>query len=164
MTKCAYCGTRILFGGTGRGGFRYCNQSCQDRGALLSSSQEIPESIVQENVLRVHQGHCPKCGGSGPIDIHVVYRVWSALVITRWSNTPQLSCRSCGMKAHLAGSVSSLGLGWWGFPWGLVMTPIQVGRNIAAALQCADASTPSERLEAMVRLSLRQQEETTSRG
>ena len=31
-------------------------------------------------------------------------------------------------------------LGWWGFPWGLLLTPIQVGRNLAGAFQAAPAS------------------------
>ena len=48
----------------------------------------------------------------------------------RGTVTPQISCRRCGLKSQAAGAAFPLVLGWWGFPWGLVVTPVQIGRNI----------------------------------
>jgi hypothetical protein len=44
--------------------------------------------------------------------------------------------------------------GWWGFPWGLIMTPVQLGRNLIGALGGSEAAAPSPELEKMVRTML----------
>lgn len=154
MASCDSCGSTILFGGVRQGDRRFCNARCQSAGALMQISSSIPEGQVTEAIWRVHQGMCPKCQGPGPVDVYTSHSVWSALVITRWSSQPQLSCRSCGVKAQLGAAALSLVVGWWGFPWGLLLTPIQVIRNVAGILSPPDAYTPSPKLERQVRLSL----------
>jgi len=152
MAKCDYCGSTIVFGGKRQGELRFCNASCAQRGALLAVSRQIPESIVNEAVLRVHDGLCPKCSGSGPVDVHVHHQVWSALILTSWRSTPQISCRSCGIKSQMGNTVFSLVLGWWGFPWGLLVTPVQIVRNVVGMLRSPDPLKPSPRLEKAVRM------------
>lgn len=157
MAKCDNCGSTILFGGKRQGNLRFCNARCAGQGALLAISQQVPQNIVSESVLKVHQGPCPKCGGSGPVDVHVHHRVMSALVITSWRSTPQISCRSCGTKAQLIDTGVSLLLGWWGFPWGLIFTPVQIVRNITGMLRGPDPLQPSPQLEKSVRMSIASQ-------
>jgi hypothetical protein len=154
MSKCAYCGATIVFGGSRVGDQRYCNSTCAQRGALLALSRQMPESVINQQVLTVHQGHCPQCGGSGPIDVHTSYKVYSFLVITRWMNTPQISCRPCGVKKQMTGLAISLVLGWWGFPWGLIMTPVQIVRNLSGAFSGPDPIRPSDQLERLVRVNI----------
>lgn len=154
MAKCDYCSSTIIFGGKRQGELRFCNATCAARGALLQVSRQIPDNIVQEAVLRTHQGLCPKCGGAGPVDVHVRHQVWSAVVLTQWKSQPQISCRSCGIKSQLGGSAFSLVLGWWGFPWGLLITPIQVGRNVFGMTRGPDPFTPSPKLEKAVRMTM----------
>jgi hypothetical protein len=154
MAKCDYCGSTIIFGGKRRGELRFCNDTCSGRGALLQISRQVPENTVNEAVLRAHQGLCPKCGGAGPVDVHVHHQVWSALVLTSWKSSPQISCRSCGVKSQLGGSAFSLVLGWWGFPWGLLVTPIQIGRNVFGMLHGPDPLKPSAKLEKAVRMNI----------
>lgn len=86
MTKCSYCGTRILFGGKAHGDRRFCNETCYRKQALVDLSKQVPEDAVHKSVWDIHQGRCPKCGGNGPVDVHVSYRVWSALVLTSWQS------------------------------------------------------------------------------
>lgn len=170
MAKCDYCSSTIIFGGKRQGELRFCNDKCAGRGALLQFSRQIPENIVQEAVLRTHQGLCPKCGGAGPVDVHVQHQVWSALVLTSWKSSPQISCRPCGVKSQLVGSAFSLVLGWWGFPWGLLVTPIQIGRNVAGMLRGHDPLRPSPKLEKAIRMTLaakavaQQRSQATSAG
>jgi hypothetical protein len=154
MAKCDYCNSTIIFGGKSDANGRFCNQKCQARGALLAISRQIPESSIQQEVWKVHQGACPKCNGSGPVDVHVSHKVWSALVLTQWSSTPQVSCRSCGMKSQLTGTAFSLVLGWWGFPWGLLFTPVQTARNIAGMVSPPEPSKPSPQLEKIIRMAI----------
>src|SRR5215470_7741425 len=154
MSKCDYCGSTVIFGGRRDSNGRFCNQKCQARGALLAISRQLPETTVQQQVWKVHQGPCPKCNGAGPIDVHVSHKVWSAVVLTSWSSTPQISCRSCGMKSQMTASALSLVLGWWGFPWGLIFTPVQIGRNIYAIASPPESTKPSAQLEKIVRMSM----------
>jgi len=154
MARCAACNSTILFGGKRDANGRFCNQTCQARGELLAAAKDIPDAIVREQVWQIHQGTCPKCGGAGPVDVHVTHRVWSAVFLTSWKSTPEISCCSCGRKGQWVGVASSALLGWWGFPWGVVFTPIQIAKNLAAIARPADASTPSPQLEKMVRMKM----------
>ena len=151
MTRCDYCGSTILFGATRDGQRAYCNASCAEKGILAAQSREIPDDAVRAEVARVHGGPCPKCRGAGPVDVETSYRVWSAIYVTNWSSRPQVSCRRCGVRARLGDTVYSLLLGWWGFPWGFLITPIQIVRNIAGLFRGVSAA-PSPQLAGMVRL------------
>lgn len=157
MARCDYCNSMILMGGTTLGDLRFCNQKCADKGQLLIRSQQVPEAHVQELVHRMHQGPCPKCGGAGPIDVFTTHRIWSAVLLTSWKNEVQVSCRSCGTKSQLLGVLSCLVLGWWGFPWGLIMTPVQVVKNIGGLMRKVDTTQPSPDLARIARLHLASQ-------
>jgi hypothetical protein len=157
MATCDSCGSTILFGGKRDANGRFCNEKCQARGGLLARAKQVPDETVREQLWKTHQGMCPKCSGPGPVDVYTSHKVWSALLLTRWTSTPQISCRGCGRKSQWAGVGFSLILGWWGFPWGLIMTPIQIGRNLAGIGHSADASTPSPQLEKTIRMTIASQ-------
>ncbi len=161
MAKCDACGSTILFGGKRNGDLRFCNDRCLARGASISTAREIPEDVVRQRVWSVHQGRCPRCNGPGPVDVHVSHRVWSALVLTSWKSEPRISCRSCGVKRQIGDAAFSLAFGWWGIPWGLVLTPVQIGRNVVGTMRGPDPSAPSEQLSKHVRLTLAAQAAAT---
>jgi hypothetical protein len=102
----------------------------------------------------MHQGACPKCKGPGPVDVHTSYWVWSALALTRWGTQQQITCRGCAMKRQVGNLALSGILGWWGFPHGLLLTPVQLWRNARALVVPPDPSQPSPRLVQMARLQL----------
>ena len=154
MANCSYCGSTILFGGKQDGELRFCNAKCQEKGVLVRVSRELPGPLVDQAIRSTHDGNCPKCQGPGPVDVHVSFRVWSALILTSWSSRPQLSCSSCGWKAKLGDALFCLGLGWWGFPWGLILTPVQVGRNLIGIATPPDPAIPSEKLRNLVSIHL----------
>ena len=88
------------------------------------------------------------------MDIYKIHCAWSIFILTNWSSTPQVCCRRCATKWQLGGILFSLLLGWWGFPWGLIFTPFQVGRNIIGLFWGPDAGKPSTALRDIVRLHL----------
>jgi hypothetical protein len=157
MASCAACNTTILFGGVREGEDRFCNTTCHGRGYLLSIARELPPSTVMEHTSAVFHGACPRCQGAGPVEVHTSYTVWSALVLTSWRSEPRMSCRRCGVKAQIGAAAFSLALGWWGFPWGLVMTPVQVTRNIVAMFKRRHVDAPSADLQRAVAMSLASQ-------
>ena len=143
MPTCDYCGTWILFGGSRDGDLRFCNDACQEAGLEARVAERLPAEILEAEVAKAHASQCPQCGGPGPIDVRTSYRVFSALAFTRWSSRVNIACLSCGRKAKIADTFFCLFLGWWGFPWGLVMTPLQLGRNLWG-LTKGDSGGPSE--------------------
>jgi hypothetical protein len=154
MASCGYCGSTILFGGVRDGDLRFCNENCRQQGFLLAVADQVPEDVISQHVSQVHEGNCPKCGGPGPIDVHTSYSVWSALVLTSWRSRPEVCCRACGIKAKLGRTLSSVALGWWGVPWGIIITPIQVLRNMMGLFSSPDPIRLSAQLENIVKVHL----------
>jgi hypothetical protein len=154
MSKCAYCGTTILLGGVRQGNLQFCNTRCEQSAYLVHLAQAVPADVLERQMQEVFRGNCPKCNGLGPIDVHKVHQVWSALILTRWSSSQQVSCKSCATKSQLGGILFSLALGWWGFPWGLILTPVQVVRNIAEICSGPDPSQPSQGLRNVVLINI----------
>jgi hypothetical protein len=152
MAACSACGTTILFGGRREGDLRFCNAKCDTNGVLVREASRIPRDVIQQRTAAIYHGRCPQCAGAGPVDVRTSYRIYSALVFTSWQNTPKIACRSCGVKSQLGSAAFSLFLGWWGIPWGLIMTPIQITRNIAGALSRRADHGPTPQLERTVSL------------
>jgi hypothetical protein len=154
MAKCGYCGSTIIMGGVHDGHERFCNNKCRQSFAILGLTRNVPADMLERKVEEVWRGNCPQCRGLGPIDVHKVYSVWSAIALTRWSTKSLVSCRSCATKRQLGGAVFSFFFGWWGFPWGLILTPVQVTRNIIAMSRGPDSSRASDALRRLVLVNL----------
>ena len=151
MTLCAQCGARILWGGVLDGGYRFCSDKCRSNCGIIGMCKLLSDDVVHQHLLDLHAGPCPLCGGSGPVDVHTAHRVWSMLILTSWSSSSRVCCRSCGVK-HQVGSIAFCTvLGWWGFPAGLAVTPIQIVRNLVAMLNPPNPDLPSVELEHMLR-------------
>jgi hypothetical protein len=156
MAKCGYCGSTVVIGGARSGDQRFCNTKCQQNAHILSLSKLVPPNMLEQQLEKVFRGNCPKCQARGPTDVHKFYEVWSLLVLTRWATSQQVSCRSCAVKRQLGALVFSLFCGWWGFPWGLILTPMQVVRNIVAMCSGPDPSRPSAALRKLIQINLGQ--------
>jgi hypothetical protein len=86
--------------------------------------------------------------------MHATYWVWSGLAFTRWGIQQRMVCRPCAIKIQAGNLVFSSLLGWWGFPFGLVLTPVQVIRNVMAIVSPPDPSQPSPKLVQVARVQL----------
>ncbi|WP_235492062.1 hypothetical protein [Paracidovorax avenae] len=164
MASCAYCNATILVGGKREGSLRFCSAKCRDKGAYLVVAQQVPDAEVERHATAIHRGSCPKCGGPGPVDVHQSYRVWSAIFITRTSGEMLICCRKCGLRQKMDDSVFSLALGWWGFPWGIVITPLQLIRNILPLLRRSHPARPSLALNQFVRYRIAASSPSLQRG
>jgi hypothetical protein len=152
MAKCDYCGSTIVIGGVKAGHQRFCNKKCAGNAYVLNVSQNVPSNVLEKQIEEVWRGNCPKCGDPGPVDIHKFHQVWSALVLTRWTTSSQISCRSCATKRQAGALAFSLFFGWWGFPWGLIITPVQVTRNIVEMASGSNGDAPSPNLRRAVQV------------
>ncbi len=148
MRTCEACGARIYFG---RG--RFCSESCQASGFDSTFSQRIPLEVARDRAIALHAGRCPRCNGPGPVDMRLSYRGWSAVYASSWESRFSISCHRCGVQQQFLAIIYTAILGWWSIT-GLLMTPVQVARNIAVLLNPPDPTTPSEALVARVRVQL----------
>ena len=134
MAKCQTCKTFILWGGVKKDGRRYCNSGCMDQDTLGRVGDRIPDNVVKKEAQKIMRGPCPACNlTTNDVELRFTHRAVSYLVMTIWSKNSILSCRSCHRKKVMSESLITLFLGWWGFPFGLIVTPIQLLRNISAA-------------------------------
>lgn len=146
MASCATCGSTILFGATKVGALQFCNAGCQSKGHLHILAAQVSDYEAYGFARRIHAGPCPKCAGPGPVDNHMSYRVWSAFIVTQWQSRSHITCRACGIKAQLGDIGYSALLGWWGFPWGILMTPVQIIRTFIGIAKPPKQSEPSAKL------------------
>jgi hypothetical protein len=124
----------------------------------------VPDAEVRLRVTAIHQGPCPICQRVGATDVHTSHSVWSALVLTTWKSTPRVSCESCGRKAKIKATLGTFFLGWWGFPWGLIVTPVQIARNLWGLATSPPALVPSAQLEKITRLMMANELKRASRA
>jgi len=156
MKKCDQCGAMILFGPVREGSQQYCSYNCRDVGLDGIAAVELPRDFIIEKAQEVYSGNCPKCGGEGPIDVHVSHKVWSLVAISSFKSVPSICCNRCGRKLrHKAMAFCAL-FGWWGFPWGIFGTPAQIFKNFRSSNYGANEE-PSPELIEMVRIDLAKQ-------
>ncbi|WP_266157891.1 hypothetical protein [Dyella silvatica] len=157
MHECHNCSKTMLFGGRTIEGYRYCGNACASRHPLLRSAERIPANVLQQHVEHWRNGPCPRCKQQqGPIDVYAHHRVHSFILMTQWSTKKHICCRRCGRREQIKSALYSASLGWWGIPWGLLATPIQVTRNVAGIFQ-REPMRASADFEQVVRMQLAQQ-------
>jgi hypothetical protein len=153
MATCASCGNSILWGGVRQNGRRYCGPKCCSRDEFGRFAARIPEQAVRHAVQEIRNGPCPVCSRrGGDIELRKSYRAISYVIMTSWGAFPLISCPSCHRKKVLGNFILTLLFGWWGFPWGLIMTPVQLVRNLSALSTDTKTSEPSQDLCSAVRV------------
>ena len=153
MAKCSSCGTIIVFGGERLGEHRFCSKNCLEAGAQSIAAAQIPNDLVWKQAEMIHAGDCPKCHGGGPVDVHHAHWVWSALVLTSHQSTAEVCCARCGRMSNIKAMVFCTLFGWWGFPWGIGITPFQLFKNLRSLMQ-RPTDEPSRELLAMIQADL----------
>ena len=157
MRECKTCKSVFLFGGKEFDGKRYCSNECLNEARRKAEESRVPEEDVDDFAQSMRQDVCPLCQKRRGIEVHKSYDVLSFIILTRSKTNVHLCCRTCALKKQTVDFLGTLLLGWWGFPWGLIMTPIQLIRNICAMAFPPGKNGPSAELRNMARLGLAQQ-------
>jgi endogenous inhibitor of DNA gyrase (YacG/DUF329 family) len=154
MARCAACNTSILWGGIEDAGLKFCAQKCHQQGFLAIVAGELPAEEVARHADELRGGPCPRCGRQEPVDLQTAHYIWSAIYVTSWSSKPELSCRSCGNWRRVRAALTCGLFGWWGFPMGLLGTPVQIGRNFFGLFRSSQPGEPTPELLNLVRFNL----------
>lgn len=143
-----------MFGGKKEGELKFCNEKCLENGYVLVAAEQVPLNLIEDLASNIHKENCPKCRGSGPVDVQTSYTIWSAVVLSSWKSNPEVCCNTCGYKKKTLALLFSMVLGWWGFPWGIIMTPIQISRNIAGFFTGANEKGASDKLKQFAKIQI----------
>ncbi|AWV02071.1 hypothetical protein DM992_21640 [Burkholderia sp. JP2-270] len=154
MAECSHCGRTFLIGGRSIDRRRYCSPACAHAHPIVVEAERVPDAKVRQYVDDWRYGPCPICLREGhPVDVHASHRVVSLVFVTRWATRRHVCCRRCGRKKQAIALLASAALGWWGLPWGIVLTPIQLARN-ALGLAARDPEVATQQFEQLVRRKL----------
>ena len=82
------------------------------------------------------------------------YTIWSIIFITSHKDVPEICCKKCGIKKKIGGFFFSGLLGWWGFPLGILLTPVQVIRNLIGFFNLPKKNKISKKLDETIRMEL----------
>lgn len=146
MARCAACGSTIVFRGSTIANLRFRNADRAARGRIVLAARSVPESGARLLAAKIHAGACPKWSGAGPVDIRRACRVWSALLFARGVALTGIACRRRAIRQQALSATGRAVLGWWGSPWGRVMTPVQRARSRVGLARPHPPHAPSDDL------------------
>lgn len=98
-------------------------------GVMVQNSKLSMQDILKyAYILRTIP--CPYCRNPNKkINATVTHTVQSFLIVTTSKKAIKIGCADCLEKQNNDAILSSAILGWWGFPWGIIKTPIYIWRN-----------------------------------
>jgi endogenous inhibitor of DNA gyrase (YacG/DUF329 family) len=151
---CPVCGNFVIFGGVKDGKQRYCSKKCYDADLVPREAQLVPQALAERFSMELSRGPCPKCQGEGPVDIHESHSVYSVILYTKWQTKKHLVCKRCASRQQALDLIGSFIAGWWGIPFGLIVTPCILIMNVVSMTRNPGLSGPSEALKERARLIL----------
>lgn len=102
------------------------------KGVLAQNKEYTFEEINEYSKLLSNQA-CPICNNSSEkLNGTIAHSVKSFIFFTFYETKPTIACPDCLDKVNNKAMISSLLLGWWGIPSGLIKTPIYIYRNYKA--------------------------------
>lgn len=153
--KCDYCDSSAIISYIINDGQRFCSTACLENARLMELSEDIPSEEIINFAYDLKNGECPDCHrNDSKIETRKHYRVWSAVIITSSTKQTHVCCKSCGRKINFESIMFCLVFGWWGIPWGILITPVQIILNIAEIFNAADDKIPSDDLVQRARIGL----------
>ncbi len=123
MARCDTCGNMVVFGGEHWNGMDFCSEECLQVAVTASSREGIPDDVVLQRAMEFRNRPCPRCGGEGPNDVHSAWSIYSLLIVTHRAKKETIACSKCGIKHKLKYFLFTGLCGWWGIPFGILMTP-----------------------------------------
>ncbi|NVK04656.1 MAG: hypothetical protein HWD92_07525 [Flavobacteriia bacterium] len=93
--------------------------------------RKITQAEVDRWISAIRRLKCPRCGlQHQPLTGGMIRRVTSYILFTSTLNRPVILCENCLNKKRTDAAFSTLLFGWWGFPMGLINTPISLIRSL----------------------------------
>ena len=105
------------------------------KGAIAQNKEYTIEEL-ERYADKLRTLPCPNCGQTEQkLNGTIAHSVMSFLIFTTYKAVPFIACPTCLDKKNNSAMISTVLLGWWGIPWGLLKTPVYIYRNIKAKKQ-----------------------------
>jgi hypothetical protein len=143
VPQCDRCGAAIGRVEKWDGPLRFCSVECLRAGPVGGLAIQVSAVEVEQAAWAIRQAPCPCCHEHRPVDLYESYRIWSVLVFTTWHTRVTTCCSPCAQARRKRDAIFSALFGWWGFPFGIIWTPVQVFRNIRALIRHEESPRPS---------------------
>lgn len=148
---CPTCGLSVLFGGVKDGDKKYCSKKCYEADEINRIAKHVPNDTVISLAKKIRNGKCPMCQGNGPIDVHKSYFAYSVIIYTSYKTKEHIVCRECARKKQILDLLLCSVFGWWGLPFGIIITPVQLLKNVIALFNSPGQTEPTELMTQRVR-------------
>ncbi|MBI3713798.1 MAG: hypothetical protein HY253_12680 [Burkholderiales bacterium] len=156
-SECDYCSNSARYKPTFDSGQRFCSKKCLHAARISEAAVDLTKTEIEQMAEKIRSGVCPVCNEiSSPVEVRFHHTVTSFIVLTRYTKRSSVCCVNCGRKENWKAFVSTFLLGWWGFPWGVFMTPTYLIANLGEMFEGRKVGEPSEDLlrEAKFRLAM----------
>lgn len=153
--ECDFCRSQARRSPIFDAGQRFCSQRCLRNARLLEKAVAFSQTEIYSHAHNIKHSACPICSQHNTkVEVRHAYRIWSAGVVSNWSEHTRVCCLACGRRANLKSIGFCLMRGWWGLPWGLLITPMQILANCLEMFKSRTTDMPSEELLQAARLDL----------
>lgn len=154
-SECDYCGNSAKKKPLFDQGQRFCSSNCVRAARISEAAVDISAEQIQTLALAIRSGPCPDCRLSeSVVEIRFQYRVVSLVLITEYQRKSRLCCVACGRKQNMKAFCLTFFLGWWGVPFGLIMTPTYLIANMGELWENRTVGQASEDLLKLAKLQL----------
>ncbi len=98
--------------------------------AVLAQNKEYSLEEIEVYAELIRKLPCPVCESSNEkLNGTSVYTVKSFLLFTYTNTESMIACPNCLNKQNNKALISTILLGWWAIPWGILKTPLYIYRN-----------------------------------
>jgi len=98
--------------------------------AVLVQNKEYSLEEIEVYAELIRKLPCPVCENSNEkLNGTSVYTVKSFLLFTYTNTESMIACPNCLNKQNNKALISTILLGWWAIPWGILKTPLYIYRN-----------------------------------
>lgn len=98
--------------------------------AVLAQNKEYSLEEIEVYAELIRKLPCPVCENSNEkLNGTSVYTVKSFLLFTYTNTESMIACPNCLNKQNNKALISTILLGWWAIPWGILKTPLYIYRN-----------------------------------
>lgn len=98
--------------------------------AVLVQNKEYSLEEIEVYAELIKKLPCPVCENSNEkLNGTSVYTVKSFLLFTYTNTESMIACPNCLNKQNNKALISTILLGWWAIPWGILKTPLYIYRN-----------------------------------
>ena len=155
---CAFCSNKLNGKIVQAGLKQFCNETCWQSARQKEAAETLGEEQIMQHACAIQNSPCPVCGRNGSIvEYRKAHYIYSLAIFTNWSSKGRLSCHHCSIGKNIEALLICAVAGWWGIPWGIFMTPVQIVCNLIELFKKGRIGQPSPELLEIAQLYLGQQ-------